>query len=173
MKILIILSTFFSYAGNIAALYIIDDSTSNLKIQAQKMADAFIKEDYKTFVAYNYKPMVNGAGGAAKMEQAITTMVNGMKAKGMSFLSISFDEPSTIVKSGTELQATIAQHTTIKLTQGKIVTTSTLIAISTDNGLNWTFVDTSNKDINLLRKAMPNLSPSITIPPPQAPVRYN
>jgi hypothetical protein len=82
------------------------------------------------------------------------------------------DEPSKIVKSGKEMQATVTQHTEIKLPQGRLVSISTLIAVSTDNGINWTFIDTSNKDMVTLRKALPNLSPSITIPPQEPPVRY-
>jgi hypothetical protein len=151
----------------------VKEAPQNIKQQAGKMAQAFISGDYKTFVSYTYKPMVQGTGGAAKMEQSLAKVVNDMKLKGMSFNNITFDEPSTIVKSGKELQATIAQHTDIKVPNGRAVSTSTLIAISTDNGVNWTFIDTSNKNIEALRKAMPNLSPSITIPPPQPPVRYN
>ncbi len=150
----------------------VKEASQNLKQQANKMAQAFIIGDYKTFVSYTYKPMVQGTGGAAKMEQSLAKVVNDMKLKGMSFNAITFDEPSKIIKSGKELQATIAQHTDIKVPDGRAVSTSTLIAISTDNGVNWTFIDTSNKNIEALRKAMPNLSPSITIPPPQPPVRY-
>lgn len=148
------------------------ESSQNLKQQANKMAQAFISGDYKTFVSYTYKPMVQGTGGAAKMEQSLAKVVNDMKSKGMSFNGITFDEPSKIIKSGKELQATIAQHTDIKVPDGRAVSTSTLIAISTDNGINWTFIDTSNKNIAALRKAMPNLSTAITIPPQQPPMRY-
>jgi hypothetical protein len=151
----------------------VKEASQNIKQQANKMAQAFIRGDYKTFVLYNYKPMVQGSGGATKMEQSLAKVVNDMKLKGMSFNNITFDEPSKIVKSGKELQATIAQHTHIKVPNGRAVSTSTLIAISTDNGNNWTFIDTSNKSIEALRKAMPNLSTAITIPPPQPPIRYN
>jgi hypothetical protein len=151
----------------------VKDVSQNLKQQANIMAQAFISGDYKTFVSYTYKPMVQGTGGAAKMEQSLVKVVSDMKLKGMSFNKITFDEPSKVIKSGKELQATIAQHTDIKVPDGRAVGTSTLIAISTDNGVNWTFVDTSNKNIAALRKAMPNLSPSISIPPQQPPVHYN
>ena len=101
------------------------------------------------------------------MVAVLTKSTNDMKLKGMSFTNITFDEPSKIVKSGKELQATIAQHTEIKLSQGRLVSTSTLIAVSVDNGVNWTFIDTFNKDMATLRKAMPNLSDVLTIPPQQ------
>lgn len=148
-------------------------SEENLRLQAKKMAQAFISGDFKTFVAYSYKPMVRGSGGTAKIEESLRKVVADMKSKGMSFNSITFDEPSKIIKNGKELQATIAQHTDIKLLGGRAVSTSTLIAISTDNGVNWTFIDTSNISVEALHEAMPNLSPSIKIPPRQPPVKYS
>jgi hypothetical protein len=144
-----------------------------MKMQANKMGQLFISGDYKAFAHYTYPKILQMMGGADKMAEVLNKTTANMKTQGMVFSSITFDAPSKVVKSGNELQATIAQHTEIKLTQGRIVTTSTLIAISADNGNNWTFVDTSNKDISTLRKVLPNLSPSITLPPPQQPVRYN
>ena len=144
-----------------------------LKEDASKMGAAFLAGDYKTFAKYTYPRIVEIMGGATNMAEALTKTTANMKAQGVSFSKITFDEPSAIVKSGSELQATIPQHIELKLTQGRLVNTSTLIAISTDNGKNWTFVDTSNKDMATLHKALPNLNSSITIPPPQQPVRYN
>lgn len=151
----------------------VKDASQNLKQQAGKMGSTFVSGDYKTFANYTYPLILKSMGGASRMIEVLNRTTDEMRAKGMSFSNITFDEPSKIVKSGKELQATIAQHTEIKQPQGRIVSTSTLIAISTDNGITWTFIDTSNKDIATLRKALPNLSPSITIPPQQPPVRYN
>lgn len=135
------------------------------------MGSAFISGDYKTFCNYTYPSVVKLMGGASNMTELLTKATSDLKAKGMSFCNISFGEPSKILESAKELQATIAQHTEIKLPQGRILSTSTLIAISADNGNNWTFIDTSNKDIAALRKAFPKRSPSISIPPPATPVR--
>ncbi|MBI3137716.1 MAG: hypothetical protein HYZ15_03945 [Sphingobacteriales bacterium] len=151
----------------------IKDASQNLKQQANKMGVAFVSGDYKTFANYTYPLILKSMGGASKMIEVLNKTSIDMKLKGMSFSNITFDEPSKIVKSGKELQATITQHTEIKLSQGKLISTSTLIAMSTDNGIGWAFIDTSNKDMATLRKALPNLSPSIIIPPQQPPVRYN
>jgi hypothetical protein len=149
------------------------ESTQNLKQDANKMSTAFLASDYTTFAKYTYPKIVEMMGGANNMAEVLTKTTANMKAQGMSFSNITFGEPSAIIKSGNELQCTIPQHIELKLTQGRLVNTSTLIAISTDNGKNWTFVDTSNKDMATLRKALPNLSSAISIPPPQQPVRYN
>ncbi len=137
------------------------------------MGAAFVSGDYRGFAAYTYPLVLKSMGGSSKMADVLNKATSDMRLKGMSFSNITFDEPSKIVNSGKELQATIVQHTEIKLPQGRIVSTSTLIAISTDNGGNWTFIDTSNKDIAILRKALPNLSPAISIPPQRPPMRYN
>ncbi|HET7118655.1 MAG TPA: hypothetical protein VFI29_19320 [Hanamia sp.] len=151
----------------------VKEAAQNLKQHAGKMGAAFVSGDYKTFANYTYPLILKSIGGAGKMAAILTKTSNDMHAQGMSFSNITFDEPSKIVKSGKELQATIAQHTEIKLSQGRLLSTSTLIAVSKDNGVNWTFIDTSNKDIATLRNVLPNLSPLITIPPQQPPVRYN
>lgn len=171
MKSLLIASLFYFTSGTYSYGQV-KEASQNLKAQAEKMASAFVSGDYKTFANYTYPLVLKSMGGAAKMADVLSKTTANMKAQGMAFSKITFGDPSTIVKSGKELQATLAQHTEIKLAQGRIVTTSTLIAVSTDNGVNWTFIDTSNKDMATLRKALPNLSPSIVIPPAQPPVRY-
>jgi hypothetical protein len=165
---------FFTTILNTQAQTIDQDKLSAvLKEQAAKMGSAFISGDYKTFAKYNHPKILQIIGGEAKMAAALVKTVADMKSKGMSFKSITFGEPSAIVKSGKELQATISQHTEINTSPGRAISTSTIIAISTDNGINWTFMDTLNKDMATIKKMLPNLSPAITIPPQQPPVRYN
>lgn len=141
--------------------------------QANSMGQAFLKGDYETFARYTYPPLLKAMGGESRMAATLRQTVVGMQAKGMSFSSIVVDSPSKIVKSGSEFQCTLQQHTTIKLVNGKAVATSTLIAISKDGGKNWLFVDTSNKDVTTMRKALPNLSTAIVIPPQPKPAFYS
>ncbi len=88
---------------------------ATLKQQASKMGIAFISGDYKVFANYTYPLILKSMGGASKMAALLTKTTDDIKAQGMSFNVITFDEPSKIIKSGKELQATIAQHTEIKL----------------------------------------------------------
>lgn len=169
----LILCFTFSLFAVLASYGQVRNASDNLKRQAHKMGAAFLSNDYKTFAIYTYPLILKSMGGTTRMADVLKKTTNEMKEQGMSFNNITFDEPSTIVKSGKELQATIAQHTEIKLSLGRLVSTSTLIAISMNNGINWTFIDTSNKDIVTLKKMIPNLNPTINIPPQQPPVHYN
>src|ERR1700754_3190596 len=78
------------------------DALSNLKQQSSEMGAAFIKGDYKTFSRYTYPKIVTMAGGPARMAESLAQMVGGMKQKGMTFVSLTFDEPSKIVLAGAE-----------------------------------------------------------------------
>jgi hypothetical protein len=147
--------------------------TDNACQQANTMGHAFLKEDYQTFAKYTYPTLLRSMGGENKMAATLKQVTDGMRLKGMSFSDIVVDSPSKIIKNDGELQCTLQQHTTIKLPNGRAITTSTLIAISKDGGKNWLFIDTSNKDLAAMRKVLPNLSSTIVIPPQQKPVFYN
>lgn len=149
----------------------IKDANLIIKDQAILMGQAFISEDYKTFTKYNNPTIIKMMGGQEKMVASMLKIVSDMKSKGMFFKSFTFDEPSKIVKSGKELQCTLAQHTYINTPSGGIVSNSTLIAISTDSGQKWTFIDTNNKDMATIRRILPNLSSAITILPKQQEVQ--
>ena len=140
--------------------------------QVSKMGQAFINGDYKTVAYYTYPEIVKMMGGESKMKQTLAKLVSDMNVKGMMFNSITFGDVSKIVKSGNELQCTIPQHTEIKLLSGRAISTSILIGISTDGGSNWTFIDTSDKDITTIKRLLPNLSSAIVITPQEPPVRY-
>jgi hypothetical protein len=144
-----------------------------VKEQATEMAKAFVKGDYKTFMHYIHPKIVKMAGGQDEMMRRLNKMTREMAIQGMTFNGITFGKVSKIVRNGNQLQGTVPQHTGIKLLDGRVVSTTMLIAVSNDGGRNWTFIDTSNTDVAKLKEILPNLSDSIVIPPRQPPVRYN
>ena len=143
-----------------------------IRNQANKMGQAFINGDYKIFSHFTNPDIVKMMGGENRMAQTLAKIASDMNLKGMMFKSITLGDVSKIVKSGNELQCTMSQHTEIKLPSGRAISTSTLIAISTDGGSNWTFVDTSNKDLPTIKRILPHLSNAIVIPPQEPPVQY-
>jgi hypothetical protein len=151
----------------------VNNMANNLKQQAGKMSQALVAGDYATFVHYIYPKIVQLQGGSDKIITILTQTVQQLSAQGMKFQKVTLDEPTPFVKGGGQLQSTIQQHTEFKMPQGRTVATSTLICLSADNGLNWTFVDVNNKSLGQIRQLLPNLNSAIVIPPPQAPVHYD
>ncbi|NML23678.1 hypothetical protein HHL16_22550 [Pseudoflavitalea sp. G-6-1-2] len=151
----------------------VKDASKNLKLQAEKMGAALVKGDFKTFSTYNHPTILQMMGGAPKMIELMNKATSNMKTQGMSFNKVSFGEPSKFVKSGKELQTTIPQLIVMKLAKGRLENASTLIAVSSDNGANWVFIDTSNKDLATIQKFIPSISSSLVIPPTKPPVKYD
>jgi len=129
--------------------------------------------DYKGFLKYIHPLRIDAGGGEARMMAQLNSQYGQLKAKGIVIKGTVFDQPSEIVKSKNELQCTISQQTELKPVKGRVVTYTTFIGFSNDNGKTWKFVDTNNIDIALIRKLFPNLSPKITIPPKKQPTVYN
>ncbi|HRO41432.1 MAG TPA: hypothetical protein PL009_01265 [Flavipsychrobacter sp.] len=141
---------------------------STIKEQAEKMGAALIGKDYKTFVTFTHPTIIKEMGGTEKMAAAIEKQMKGMEQTAQ-ILSISYDEPSSVVKEGNELQCTVPQTMILKTPQGKILTKSTLIGISTNGGAHWYFVDAGERDINAVKASLPNVSRKLELPTPVPP----
>lgn len=150
----------------------VSEAAKNMQQQANAMADVFINSDYKTYAKYIHPVIVKGFGGATKMSEILSKSMADLKAKGMTITKITFDAPGTILKSGKELQAIITEHLEMKIPNGRAEKASSFIGISSDNGLHWVFIETSNMETTALRQNFPNLSKSLQIPPVQKPVYY-
>ncbi|MBV4358993.1 hypothetical protein [Pinibacter aurantiacus] len=141
--------------------------------QAMKMAQALLKEDYRAFTKFTYPKLVQISGGYNEMATLIEKEISGMKKQGFKIDDIKVDSPSHIFRNGKELQCTVLQHLYMTVQSKKVMSTSSLIAFSSDNGLNWTFLDANNKPIETIKKIAPNLSSQIVIPKQRPPVELN
>lgn len=147
--------------------------SQTIKDQAEKMGQLLLKKDFKSFVKFTYPKIVEIAGGQDMMIQTIEKSLMEMETNGASFLSFTFGDPSKIIKEGNELQGTMPETIEMKVSNGRVVIKSTLIVVSTDQGKNWFFIDTSDKEIQTMKKALPNLSGDLKIPAKQQPTLYN
>lgn len=143
-----------------------------IKEKVEIMGQSFLQKDFHTFVEFTYPTVVEMMGGKQKIAEAIAQGIEAMEAEGNSFVEISFGEPSEMIIEKEELQCTISQALQLKVPGGKFMIQSTLIAISIDHGRNWHFIDTSDKDIQMIKSMLPSLSERLVIPPLSNPVFY-
>ena len=142
----------------------------NLTAQTKQLEDAFSRKDYAKVIDLTYPKMVEYAGGREKMLAETTSEVQSMEAEGVQILSSTYASPSQFVSDSTGIYAVIPVVSKVKATDGIFQTEGSLIAISTDGGQNWTFVDASGKDHTELKKVLPNLD-RFKLPPDKAPVK--
>lgn len=145
-------------------------SYPNLTAQTKQLEDAFSRKDYARVIDLTYPKMVEYAGGREKMLAETTSEIQSMEAEGVHILSSTYASPSQFVRDATGIYAVIPVVSKVKATDGVFQTEGTLIAVSTDGGQNWTFVDASGKDHAELKKVLPNLE-RFNLPPEKAPVK--
>jgi len=137
--------------------------TETIKSQAETMRQLMLKEDFSAFAKFTYPKVIEMMGGKEKMVEVMKRGSQQMESEGTKFLNVTIGEPSKIITTGSELQCTLPQTIEMKVANGKLITKSTLIAISTNNGKNWYFLDTSGKNIQTMHKILPNLSTELVI----------
>jgi hypothetical protein len=57
----------------------------------------------------------------------------------------------------------------VQLSAGKVASSTTLIALSADEGNRWYFVDAGERDLATVRKSLPNVSKALKIVKPGPP----
>lgn len=142
---------------------------TTIRVQAMDMAKALLRKDYNTFAGFMHPKVITMAGGKQNLIVRMDTM-NAVAAQlGASIKKVLIGNPGNIITYKHELQTTLPQFTELESAFGNITLESTLIAISADNGKKWYFIDTSVYNIKEVKKAMPDLSPELVIPPSRPP----
>ena len=143
--------------------------SSVIKAQAVDMGRALVSGDVEKFGSYMHPTLVQKAGGPEKMRAMADTMNKLFIQFGAQVKKLVFGNPAEVVKHQKTLQTTLSQTTYLTTLMGDIEVSSTLVAISMDQGKHWYFIDTSIYQERTLRKDLPEISPVLVIPPPQKP----
>ncbi|RFZ90596.1 hypothetical protein D0C36_16640 [Mucilaginibacter conchicola] len=142
-----------------------------VKKHAQIVANALLTGDYQTVVANTYPKAVELAGGKTKMLQMISTGLSQMKQQGFAFEKVSIGTPGKFYKAGKEIHCLVPETIIMKMKEGRFQGNSNLLAVSSDQGKSWTFLDLNNGSINAVDQLFPNFNHSLVIPKPQKPVK--
>ncbi|HTD42046.1 MAG TPA: hypothetical protein VK671_15565 [Mucilaginibacter sp.] len=134
-----------------------------IRLTAQLMVDATIKEDYSTVLDYTYSKLLEVHGGKDSVLYVIKEGLKKMKDQGMEFVIVNaiIGDPGNEIKLGTMLYSIVPESLVIKVNGKKYSTTGSLIGISSNNGDNWTFVDTAG--LEDLKKLLPDVN-KLSIP---------
>jgi hypothetical protein len=144
---------------------------TTVKEQAQKMGEALMAKDYSRFVDFTHPAVVKKMGGKDEMIGIIRSQMDEATDENFAILKCEFGAVSEIVKLNNTLQCTLPQTLEMKAPGGKVITTSTLIGFTENNGGNWFFLDADDRKILELEKEVPGLkiSRELVIPKDPAP----
>ncbi|MFT3705116.1 MAG: hypothetical protein QM802_22305 [Agriterribacter sp.] len=145
---------------------------ASLQSAAQKMGALFVQKDYVAFIKYVNPKVLTAMGGKDKMMETLKAAMKQMEEQGISFNKFTIGEPSKIIYTKTDLESVVPQILELKTKDGRVVSTSYLVATSNDNGKTWYFVDTAGKTLAQMKTFIPSLSNELVIPAKTQPVFY-
>jgi len=169
-KIIFLAVLVFSLQATFAqAVTTAETGLSNLKAASADMARLFLAKNYADYIKYVHPKIVAMMGGKQKMVTVLKKTMTDMEENGVAFIDMRCGEPTAIVATKTSLQSVVPQHIQLKVEGGKLLTTGYLIAMSSNNGKTWHFIDTSTKSVDELKETFPDLSSQIMIPAREQP----
>jgi len=113
---------------------------------------------------YTYPQIVKAMGGPDKMAEKVSQVVDEMQSHGIAFKSVTIGNIGDIVKSDVHLYSVVQQILQLS-NNGAIITNSAyLLAISSDNGKRWYFVDTAPFKHQNIKQLFPDYPPGLVIP---------
>ena len=142
---------------------------TTIKTQALDMARSLIRNDFNAFSKYIHPAILEMAGGRENLKNNMDSANSAMKQFGVQFKKILIGNPGAVISYQNQLQCVVPENTDMLTPMGEINLETSLIAISTDQGKNWYFIDTNVYKADKLKKVLPGLSPNLVIPPQKQP----
>ena len=144
-----------------------------IKQQALIVAKATVTQDYATIIKYTHPSLIKMMGGSEAMFKLISSSMNKMSKQGIMIDSVVIGTPEEIFKAGSELHCLVPEGLLMTVPNGKLLSKSHLLAISGDNGLNWTFINVSSQINNkTITQLLPNFNQNLRLPEDTKPVFY-
>jgi hypothetical protein len=142
---------------------------AQIRQAAFEMGKALIGKNSETFITYMHPTMILLAGGKEKLRVIADSALTVFEQFGGRISKINYGNPSEIIEHKKMLQSVLPQSTFLTSPFGDVELSSSLIAISKDNGKSWKFIDTNLFSIGKIKAIMPDISPKLVIPKQQAP----
>ena len=145
-----------------------------VKEQAQELADSMLRDDFEKVIDFTYPKLVSLLGGREAAIAAMKQESSEMLSDNMQLVSNTVGEPRDFVQVEGERYAIDPNTMQIRVPEGMLVGEAFMIAVSTDGGQNWTFVDSGGGNANpkLLRDLFPTAADRLRIPETKPPVLH-
>jgi len=135
----------------------------NILRQANRVGQLFLNDDYNGIIDCIYPKWINVYGKDSVLKGLKVEAIR-RKEQELIIDSIRFFNPKKIIDTGAELQTTISIVLYAYNSKVKVIRHTTAIAISEDKGITWHFIVSSDYDLKLAQKKIPDLSIKLVIP---------
>ncbi len=173
MKYSLLIILFIYTNNSFAQIKDIDAAKKSAFLAAKKMDDALVTKKYDEYVAFNHPDVIAKVeGGRSGLVKQTYQQIKSMEEGGTYITAAWPGKVISIVDTAGEWQCSIPLYMNLRVSQGTISTTTTLIGMSPDKGNRWYFVDISagGNTLSGVKKLFPKLSSKLAILPPSEPV---
>lgn len=137
--------------------------SDKIKASAKLWAEAQSKKDFSTLAEYTYTGFVSSKGGKEQWILSMQRLTNNNQKKGNP-RNLEVGEPGSVFKAADELHCIVPIKIIGQIPRGFIITNSSLLAISNNNGDSWTFAEVTYMTNEMLEKWFPNFNKDLVIP---------
>ncbi len=131
---------------------------------AKKSADAQLALDIDEYLNYMHPNIIEMGGGEELAKQAVQQQLNTYKSMNVNVVSITHGDPGPLVKAGNELHCILPATTKLAQGDAEFDSVNTWLAISSDDGVTWSFIDMAYYDAGSLKIYLPEYNPAIVYP---------
>ena len=142
----------------------------DIKQQAERCSEAQLKMDFEGLLPYVPKKLLEMMGGREVLKTKLAQGNAVLKSRGVTIDSAVIGNPELPQKYEGVYVALVPMTTNLTTPQGKVIATSSMVAISEDNAASWSFVDTSTVNEEKLGVLYPALKGKVKFPPATAKV---
>ena len=148
---------------------IADPQTERIRKGAEENSAALTAGDFSRVVDFTYPKAVEMLGGREKMVELLRHGTEEMQSQGAAILGAQVTEPKEVVTFGTKRFAIVPMVVKSRIPEGTITAKSFLLAISTDEGMTWTFLDGAGITKEILAQVIPDFPPQLSLPTKEPP----
>jgi hypothetical protein len=148
----------------------VDSEAALIRRSAEENSAALVAGKYDRVVDFTFPKVVEMIGGRKKMVDLLRQGTEEMKTRGSRIQKVVVTEPTEIVRFGSKKVAVVPTTILVTVPEGTLRQNSFLLAISTDEGKTWTFLDGAGISRESLDQLLPDFPSTISLPAKQLPV---
>ena len=133
------------------------------------MVECFRTQQHENFLDYVYPQMIELAGSREKMLAILKGEEDDFKRQGIKIGSNEVGDPGALMTAGDKEFCVLPLTTRLIFPTAKVEQPGYLLAVSTDEGKNWTFIDGAGITPETLKMLRLDLPPELKLPEKKQP----
>ncbi len=149
---------------SVALVCAAEDPKANIRADFDRAVQAVMAGDAEAILDGTYPGLVQQVGGRDAMRSMVLENLKDLERRGLTVVGTEIVLISDPVQAGEELHAVVSAKRTVEGSEGKQTLDTFMIAVSSDGGAKWTFVDGPPLTAKHIEALFPDFNEALEIP---------